>query len=98
MRRARGTSSIKFEDVAHVGVAEAFGDVIGPTFEFGSVDFHGGAAGATSEVVVVRIIDATSVQRLSTIGHNYVDLVRVGEFAQLAVDRGQGHSGPVAED
>ena len=98
MRRARGARSIKFEDVAHVGVAEAFGDLVGPTFEFGGVDFHGGAAGATSEVVVVRVIHATSVQRLATIGHDHVDLVRVGEFAQLAVDRGQGHFGPVAED
>lgn len=84
--------------MAQVAVAEALGDVVGPAFELGSVHLDGGPTGATRQVVVVRIVDAVSIERLATVGHDDVHQVRVGELFELAVDRGECHLTTVASD
>lgn len=70
-------------------IAEGLSDVVGPLFEFRSVDLDGGAADATRQVMVVRFDDASSVKTLPAIGHDDVDLTVLDEFLELGVHGGQ---------
>ncbi len=84
--------------MTQVPVVETFGDLAGPLLELGGVDLHRGAAQATRQVVVVRIVDASPIEGLTPVGHDHVDLAGVGEFLQLAVDGRQGDLTPVTGD
>jgi hypothetical protein len=84
--------------VTQVAVPETFANVVHPAFEFRGVDLYGRAAGTTGQVVVVRIVYAASIERLSPIRHHYVDHVGVGEFLELAVHGGEGHFAAVTHD
>ena len=73
--------------MAQVAVTEALADLVGPLFEFGCVDFDGRPAVPTGQVVVVGVDHAASVETLSAVGHDDVDLATGDESFQLGVDR-----------
>jgi len=84
--------------VAHVDVPASLGQGVGPALELGRVDFDGGPAGATRQVVVVGAVHAAPVERLAAVGHHGVDLLGVAEFLELAVHRRQRYFTTVAHD
>jgi len=81
-----------------VAVAVARADLVGPIFEFGGVDFDRGAARATRQVMMMLVNDATSIERLASIGHDEVDLFAGHEFLQQRVHGRQGNLAAVAND
>lgn len=84
--------------MAQIAVAEVLGDVVGPALEFGGVHLDRGAASATGQVVVVRVVHAAPVERFTSISHDDVDQVGVGELLELAVDRGEGYLTAISHD
>ena len=74
-----------------VAVAVARADLVGPIFEFGGVNLDRGAARATRQVMMMLVNDATSIERLTSIGHDEVDLLAGHEFLQQRVNGRQGN-------
>ena len=72
-------------------VAEAArgGDFAGPSLDSRSVEFLDAPAGSASEVVVMFVRTAPSIQRFARVISNDVDLAAVGHLAQLGVDGGE---------
>jgi len=81
-----------------VVVAVARADLVRPIFEFGSVDLDRGAARATRQVMMMLVDDATSIERLSSIGHDEVNLLAGHEFLQQRVHGREGDLAAVAHD
>jgi len=84
--------------VTKVVVSVAVRELAGPRFEFRRVHFYGRATASTSEVVVVGINHATSIEALATIGHDDVDFVRLCQGLELGVDGRERDAATVARD
>src|SRR5450756_2938796 len=70
-------------------------DPRGPGLDARSVDLHGRAARPADQVVVVLATLAPTVEGLALAGSDHIDLVRLGERLQRAVDRGEPDRVPV---
>ena len=81
-----------------VVVSVAVGELASPRFEFRRVHFDGRATTSTSEVVVVGINHATSIEALTAIGHDDVDFVRPREGLELGVNGRERDAATVARD
>src|SRR6185369_15622805 len=92
---AAGAPRARAEDlerVAHIGEAVFLGEPVGPPLHRGTLHLDGGAAGPADQVVVVRTA-AQPVQLLPAGQSHGVDLARVDEQLQGAVDGGQADLG-----
>jgi hypothetical protein len=72
----RRTNSIEFENVSKIAVRIAFGELMGPRFEFGRINFDRGATASTGEVMMMGVNDTSAIEALTAISHNDVDFVR----------------------
>ncbi len=88
-RRAVRACAEDLHRVRHVDVAVLRGDGLGPLFHGGALDLDGLAADAAHQVVVVVAAGAAAVDGLAVGGAQDVDLARVGEGLEGAVDGGQ---------
>ena len=77
---------------------ESLTDVVRPFLEFGGVNFDGGSAASTRQVVVMGVDDAAPVQTLAAIAHEDVNFAVLGQFLELRIDGREGDMAALALD
>ncbi len=84
--------------MTQVGEAILLANVVSPGFEFRRVDFHGGPARPTRQVVVMHVDDASAIERLAPIGHDEVHFAAFRELLELRVDRRERDLAAIFDD
>lgn len=84
--------------MTNIAKAVLGGELISPGLELGHVDFNRGSTVATSQVMVVGINHAASVEALTPVGHHHVDVASTHELLQLGVHRRKRNMPAVALD
>ncbi len=87
-----GAGAIDFEGVGDVGEAGGRGDAVGPRLDLGSFDLDGPSAVPADQVMVMVVGRAATVDGLTVVAAQYVDLAPVGEDLQVPVDSGETDS------
>ena len=89
--RTGRAQSINLDRVCHLSETVLLGRPRGPGFHGRGFNFHGFAAAAAKEVVVVAGDSAAAVDRLAVAVAQYIHEALVGKGLQNTVGRGQGN-------